>query len=105
MAGVRAVLIALGVGAGVAAYATLWWHWPLTLGAVVGVVLGGLTLTGMVSVGTDPAAADAAWRAAAPDLMEEPSQPLEVPIDRTAPPADRADPAHPGDRADPAPDA
>jgi hypothetical protein len=78
MAGLRAILIALGVGAGIAAYATLWWHWPLAIGAGVGILLGGLALTGMVSIGPDSAAADAAWRVAAPDLVEKPAEPAEV---------------------------
>lgn len=80
MAGLRAILIALGVGAGIAAYATLWWHWPLAIGAGVGILLGGLALTGMVSIGPDSAAADAAWRAAVPDLLEPPAEPADAPV-------------------------
>jgi hypothetical protein len=83
---VRALVIAVGVGGGVAAYTLLWWHWPLPLGIGAAILLGGLSLTGFVSVRREGAAADAAWRAAAPDLQEIPSEPLPgVPVRRPVP--------------------
>jgi hypothetical protein len=75
------------VGAGVAAYTLVWWQWPLAIGIGAGILLGGLTLTGTISVGQDAAAADAAWRAAAPDLHDAPAEPL------SEAPASRADTA------------
>ncbi len=89
MPGFRALLIAIGVGAGIAAYTILWWHWPLALGAGAGILLGGLALTGTVSVGPDGAAADAAWREAAPDLQDAPADPLDVPVSAATLPRDR----------------
>jgi hypothetical protein len=72
----RALLVAAGVGVGIAAYTLLWWHWPLAIGIGAGILLGGLTLTGTISIGHDAAEADAAWRAAAADLRDAPAQPL-----------------------------
>jgi hypothetical protein len=71
----RALLVAVGVGSGFAAYTLLWWHWPLAIGAGAGILLGALALTGTISVGHNGADADAAWRAAAPDLVEAPAEP------------------------------
>jgi len=71
----RALLVALGVGVGIAAYTTLWWHWPLAVGGGIALVLAGLTLVGTLAVGRDPTIADAAWRAAAPDLQDPPAEP------------------------------
>jgi hypothetical protein len=75
MPDIRALLIALGVGFGVATYTILWWHWPFALGGGAGVLLGGLALTGAISVRADGAEADAAWREAAPDLLDAPAVP------------------------------
>lgn len=71
----RAIIIAAGVGLGVAGYTILWWHWPIPFGAGAGLLLAGLALTSFAGGGTDESAADAAWRAAAPDLAEEPAGP------------------------------
>ncbi|TAK02132.1 MAG: hypothetical protein EPO36_03160 [Chloroflexota bacterium] len=71
----RAILIAAGVGLGVAGYTVLWWHWPVPFGAGAGLLLAGLALTSFAGGGTDESEADAAWRAAAPDLAEEPAGP------------------------------
>jgi hypothetical protein len=76
MPDLRALLIAIGVGAGIAVVTLLWWHWPLALSIGGGILLGGLTLTGTISIGHDAPAADAAWRAAAPDLQDRPAEPL-----------------------------
>ncbi len=73
MPDLRALLVAVGVGVGVAAYTLLWWHWPLAFGVGAGILLGGLALTGTISIGGDAAAADAAWRTAAPDLQDGPA--------------------------------
>ncbi|TAL07456.1 MAG: hypothetical protein EPO00_09325 [Chloroflexota bacterium] len=75
MPDLRAIIVALGVGIGLAAYTVLWWHWPLALGGGVGIVMGGLTLVGSVSFGPNTADADAAWRAAAPEFTDPPASP------------------------------
>jgi hypothetical protein len=96
----RALLIAAGVGGGVAAYTILWWHWPLAIGIGAAILLGGLALTGTISVRPAGTSADAAWRAAAPDLQEIPAEPsADVPVS-PPPPGDEG--AGPGrDRATP----
>ncbi len=76
MPDLRALLVAAAGGAGIAAFTLLWWHWPLALGIGAGILLGGLTLTGTISIGHDTSAADAAWRAAAADLQDAPAEPL-----------------------------
>lgn len=75
MPDLRALLVGLGVGVGIAAYTLLWWHWPLAIGAGAGILLGALALTGSISIGHNGADADAAWRAAAPDLAEPRAEP------------------------------
>lgn len=86
MPDLRAILVSLGVGLGIAAYTTLWWHWPLAVGGGVAIVMGGLALVGTLSIGTDPAEADAAWRAAAPEFVDPPEDGLpEEPEQETAP--------------------
>ncbi len=76
MPDLRAIIVALGVGIGLAAYTILLWHWPLALGGGVGIVLGGLTLVGSVSMGPKPADADAAWRTAAPEFIDPRASPV-----------------------------
>ena len=76
MPDVRAIIVALGVGIGIAAYTILLWHWPLALGGGVGIVLGGLTVVGSVSIGPNTADADAAWRTAAPEFIDPPASPV-----------------------------
>lgn len=86
MPDLRAILVSLGVGLGIAAYTTLWWHWPLPVGGGVAIVMGGLALVGTLSIGTDPAEADAAWRAAAPEFVDPPEDALPAePEQDTAP--------------------
>jgi hypothetical protein len=85
MPDLRALLIAIGVGGGVAGYTILWWHWPVPIGAGVGILLAGLALTGSISVRAEGSSADAAWRAAAPDLQDAPAgPPADVPVRRGA---------------------
>lgn len=67
----RALAISIGAAALIAAYTIVWWGWPLALGLGTGVLLGGLALMTSVSLGPDPADADAAWRIEAPDLVED----------------------------------
>ena len=78
MPDLRAILVALGVGFGAGAYLTLFWHWPIAAGGVIGIVLGGLALVGSVSIGPDQDDADSAWREAAPEFVDPPSGPLTV---------------------------
>jgi len=90
----RALLVAIGVGGGVAAYTLLWWHWPFAIGIGAGILLGGLALTGTISIRAEGTVADAAWRAAAPDLQDPPAGPPDdVPVSR---PEAAAPDAHPG---------
>jgi hypothetical protein len=90
---IRALLIAAGVGGGVAAYTILWWHWPLAIGIGAAILLGGLALTSTISVRPAGTNADAAWRAAAPDLQEILAEPAaDVPVPRPAPGAEGATP-------------
>jgi predicted MFS family arabinose efflux permease len=66
---VRIVLLALLTGVAVGLYFALWFHWPTFLAVGGGAVMGILLLLVAASLGDDPAAADAAWREAAPDLV------------------------------------
>lgn len=66
----RGLLISIGVGAVVAAYTIAWWRWSVPAGLAVALLLAGLTLMTSAAFGRDPAAADAAWREASPDLVE-----------------------------------
>ncbi len=75
MSGSRALLVSLGAAAAITVFLLLWWRWPLALGLGTGALLGGLVLMTSVSLGADPAEADAAWREAAPDLVEDPGGP------------------------------
>lgn len=91
MPDLRAILVALGVGIGVAVYTTVFWHWQLAIGGGAGIVLGGLTLVGSVSIGPDPAEADAAWRAAAPEFVDPPAGPAGAGAEAPAPKPDGGD--------------
>ena len=100
MPDLRALVIAAGVGGGVAAYTILWWHWPLAIGIGAAILLGGLALTGTISVRPAGTSADAAWRAAAPDLQEAPAEPSpDVPVSRPAPGPETAAPGPDGGAA------
>ena len=77
----RAVITALLVGGAIGAYFLFWWRWPLVAALVVGLVIGGLTLVGTMSVAKDPAIADDAWREAAPEFVDPVAEPSpDVPI-------------------------
>src|SRR5687767_13495277 len=70
MPSARALAVAALVGLGAALYFLLWLRWPTFI-----VIGAGATLTVVMSLfaaslAQDPEAADAAWRAAAPDLAE-----------------------------------
>jgi hypothetical protein len=82
----RAILVSFGVGAGVAGYFMIWWHWPLIVGGGVGILLGGLALVGTMAAAHDPAEADAAWRAAAPEFTDPQAVPSPDQPNRTPPP-------------------
>ena len=98
MPGWKTFLIAVLSGAALAAFFTLFWRWPPAVGLGVGVLTSAVVLLTSVSLGTDPARADRAWREAAPDLAEPRAEPRAEPS--AEPGADaRADdgPAREGD--------
>ena len=70
MPDLRAMVVAFGVGGGIAGYFMVWWHWPLAVGGGVGILLGGLALVGTMAAARDPAEADAAWREATPEFTD-----------------------------------
>lgn len=72
MPGIRAVALAIGLGLGVGAYAQAWLHWPTFLAVAIGAVMAIVLLLLAASLGEDAAAADAAWREAAADLVGRP---------------------------------
>ena len=72
MPGIRALVIAIGLGLGVGVYVQAWLHWPTFLAVAIGAVMAVVLLLLAASLGEDPAAADAAWREAAPDLVGRP---------------------------------
>jgi hypothetical protein len=75
MPGARTLLVAIGVGLAAAIYVELWIRWPLFLAVALGAVMAILLLMVASSLGEDPADADAAWRAAAPELVRAESKP------------------------------
>jgi hypothetical protein len=68
MPGIRALVVSLTAGVAVGLYFALWFGWPTFLAVAIGATLAIVMLLFAASLGDDPAAADAAWRAAAPDL-------------------------------------
>ena len=86
MPGARAALFAVVIGLGAGLYFALWFHWPTFLAVAVGALLGIVLLMIASSLGADPAAADAAWREAAPDLVAPPPS---VPPSRPDPNPDK----------------
>ena len=83
MPGARAAIIAILVGLGAGLYFALWFHWPTFLAVAVGAFMAIVLLMIASSLGEDPAAADAAWREAAPDLVPPPASPRDLPRDST----------------------
>ena len=77
MPGWRALGIAAVVGVGVGGYFQLWIHWPTPFAVAIGATMAITLLLIAASLGEDSAAADAAWRAAAPDLARTPGAPAE----------------------------
>lgn len=68
MPGARTVLAAVALGVAVGVYLQAWIHWPTFLAVAVGALMIVSILLLAASLGQDDAAADAAWRTAAPDI-------------------------------------
>jgi hypothetical protein len=64
----RAIALAVAVGLGVGLYFNLWFGWPTFLSVALGATMAVVLLLVATSLAHDPGEADAAWRAAAPDL-------------------------------------
>lgn len=64
----RAIAVAVAAGLGVGLYFNLWFGWPTFLSVALGATMAVVLLLVSTSLAHDPAEADAAWRAAAPDL-------------------------------------
>jgi mannose-6-phosphate isomerase-like protein (cupin superfamily) len=68
MPGARTILAALAFGLAVGVYLQAWVRWPTFVAVAVGAVMIVFILLVAASFGQDDAAADAAWRGAAPDI-------------------------------------
>jgi hypothetical protein len=68
MPALRTILAALIAGFALGAYLQAWVGWPTFLAVAIGAVMVVFILLVAAALGDDEAAADAAWRAAAPDL-------------------------------------
>jgi hypothetical protein len=77
--GARAAGAGVLVGLIAGLYFAVWLHWPTFLAVAVGAFMALVLLMIASSLGEDPAAADAAWRAAAPDLTHAPGARDEAP--------------------------
>ena len=82
MSGPRLLAIALGVAVIVGTVFLFWLHAPFVVSILGAAAFGAVFMLVAASLGDDPAAADAAWRAAAPDLSVGP------PADPDVPPAE-----------------
>lgn len=86
MPDIRALAIAIGAALAISGYTILWWHWSVAIGLGVGILIGASALVTSVSLGADPVEADAAFRAAAPDLVDDPASATPRPEDPSARP-------------------
>jgi hypothetical protein len=66
----RTLAIAAISSFGLVLYLVLWFRWPITLSLGAGALMAMVVVMTSASLGADPAKADAAWRAAAPDLQD-----------------------------------
>ena len=66
----RAALLGIGSGIALSLYLAVSTGWPTHLAIAAGGLVGLVLLVVAASLGEDPAAGDAAWRAAAADLYE-----------------------------------
>ena len=82
----KAAIIAVVSSAGLMLYALLWFHWPVSISVGLGALLGTSVLATSVGLGRDAADADAAWREAAPDLLDPPAEPSPTEVPARHPP-------------------
>jgi hypothetical protein len=73
LSSLKTLAIAAISSSGLVLYVVLWFHWPITLSLGVGALMAMVVVMTSASLGADPADADAAWRAAAPDLGDGPA--------------------------------
>ncbi len=89
----QALVVLVGLGAGL--YFALWFRWPAFLSIGIGATLGVVMLLFASSLAANPEEADAAWRAAAPDLAErergQGAEPELAPPPPSSQPGDEAD--------------
>ena len=69
MPSLRALALAAAVAVGVSVYLSIWLGVPTFLAVAIGATMAVILLLVASSLADDPAEADAAWRAAAPDLV------------------------------------
>lgn len=69
MPGRRSLAVGLALGVAIGVYLETALRWPTFLSVGIGAVMALIVLLIAASVGDDPEAADAAWRAEAPDLV------------------------------------
>jgi predicted MFS family arabinose efflux permease len=94
MAGGRTIVAAVAVGVAVGAYLQALVGWPTFVAVAVGAVMAVFILLVAASLGQDDAAADAGWRAAAPDIAGR--DPGRSPAERAADGTDRESRDGPG---------
>ncbi len=92
--GIRSLALSAALGIGIGVYLGAFAHWPTFVAIGLGALLILVSLLIAASLGEDPAAADAAWREAAPDLVIR----HEGPGDGAAPDVDAPAPATHGRR-------
>jgi hypothetical protein len=69
MSGPRLLAITLGIGLLVTGVFVVWLHSPIALSLLAAAAFGAIFMIVAASIGDDPMAADAAWRAEAADLI------------------------------------